>query len=97
MNSFKQETSKVGGKRKLQSVEEGPSDMEMYVTENPKHYARPRPVEGNEEILIDDQEGHTVRVGNALDPQLKEERMKVLKEYRDVFAFSANEMLGHAT
>lgn len=70
--------------------------MEMYVTENPQFYARPRPAEGSEEVQIDEDKEHTVRVGSTLDPCLREEIITVLREYRDVFAFSANEMLGHA-
>lgn len=46
--------------------------MDVYLAENLRHYNRVWPVEGNEELQINEDSTHTVQVGNALAAYLKD-------------------------
>ncbi|KAL2945225.1 Urocanate hydratase [Bienertia sinuspersici] len=92
LNSFKGEATSNHEQKKAVGTSE-PMDVELYLTENHKYYTRPTPLEGNEEVVIGNQQ-NTVQIGASLELGLKEQITAVLREYRDVFAYSPAEMSG---
>ncbi|XP_021733078.1 uncharacterized protein LOC110699873 [Chenopodium quinoa] len=84
-----------GAKRKAMEIDEPQHPVKrIYMAENPKQYGKPRPIEEDESIPLGDDPARTVRVGKNLDPQLEKEIIQVLREYKDIFAFTADEMSG---
>ena len=54
-----------------------------------------KPVEYIVSFLIDDQKPEqTIKIGSKLPPELQDEFIKFLREYKDVFAWSHEDMLG---
>lgn len=96
MNSLKGPKKAEGEKKRkdMEEVKSNSSPMELYLTENPKQYGRPKPVDGDETIPLGDDPSRTVRVGKNLDEKMKSIILQTLREFQDVFAYTANEMPG---
>ena len=57
---------------------------------------RPEPVEAPTEICLDERRPERkLKVGSVLDPKIKDDLIKLLKELEDVFAYAVEEMLGN--
>lgn len=81
VNSFKNGTTSskevTPPKKRKRSEAAAPLDcLSIYISENPKCYDRPQPVEEDEEVTLDEELGHQVRVGRTNDQTLREEIIK---------------------
>ena len=68
--------------------------MSVYL-ENPNTHERPQPVERYEEVEMF--EGKHVKIGKDLPNTDKQDIMATIAEFRDVFAFSTDEIPGIPT
>lgn len=80
--------------REKEEQSDTPIGLGVYISKNPKSYERPRPVEEVEEVVVDQEARHTLRVGANLNPEIIEELRHTLKEFKDIFAYSASDMQG---
>lgn len=87
VNSLKNNNVQKGSKKRKQEEGQPSSSLGVYITEKPKQYERPQPVEEDEEVMIGTKPSRTVRVGKTMDPQTRKEIIQVLTEYHDVFAY----------
>ena len=90
INTLKQEgTHGIPSKRKRE--EKPPSIMSVYVdTLNTRE--RPRPIEQHKEIEIF--QGRSITVGKNLSETVRHDVLATIAEFRDIFAFSVDEMPG---
>ncbi|XP_057247193.1 uncharacterized protein LOC130589711 [Beta vulgaris subsp. vulgaris] len=89
INSFRTKApeEKKEKKRKREEPAEIPAGLGVYISENPKYYERPRPVEEVEEVVIEPEVGHTLRIGSNLNPEIRSTD-SALKELRMFCLFS---------
>lgn len=81
-------------KRKGEDPLDTPTSLGVYLSENPKLYEQPQPVEEDEEIMIDEDLRRGLRIGTSLNPEIREKLISTLREYKDVFAYSASNLQG---
>ncbi|XP_057538103.1 uncharacterized protein LOC130815609 [Amaranthus tricolor] len=93
INTLKCGHSATPAKRERED-QDAPAVMSVY-TENPSTHERPRPIERYEEV--DMFEGKQVKIGKDLPGTIKQEIVATIAEFRDVFAFSTEEMPGIPT
>ena len=92
VNTLKRGTSVIPSKRERE--EKSATVMSVYV-DNPNTHERPDPVERYEEVGIFD--GKQIKIGKDLPKAVKEDIMATIAEFRDIFAFSTEEMSGIST
>ena len=92
INTLKRGTSVVPSKRERE--QRSPTVMSVYL-ENPNTHERPQPVERYEEVEMF--EGKQIKIGKGLPDAVKQDIMAPIAEFRDVFAFSTEEMPGIPT
>ena len=49
-------------------------------------YERPRPVEEDEEVIVDQEVGHVLRIGTYISPEIREELLQTLKDFKPSLA-----------
>ena len=81
-------------KRKRGDPIDTPTGHIVYISENPNSYERPQPVEEDEEVVIDEDLEHVLRIGTSLIPEIREKLINTLQDYKDVFAYSTSDMQG---
>ncbi|XP_057517940.1 uncharacterized protein LOC130798860 [Amaranthus tricolor] len=91
-NTLKRGTSTTPSKRERE--EQSPSVMSVYL-ESPNPQERPRPVERYEEVDIFG--GKRIKIGKDLPAPIRQDIVATLTEFRDIFAFSTEEMPGIPT
>ncbi|XP_057540741.1 uncharacterized protein LOC130818595 [Amaranthus tricolor] len=92
INTLKRGTSSTPSKRERE--EQSPSVMSVYL-ESSNTQERPRPVERYEEVDIFG--GKCIKIGKDLPAPIRQDIVATLTEFRDVFAFSTEEMPGIPT
>ena len=89
INTLKRGTSVIPTKRGRE--EKSQSVMTLYM-DNPNTHKRPHPVERYEEV--DMFEGKSIKIGKDLPETVKQDILATVAEFRDIFAFSMEEMPG---
>lgn len=92
LNNFKNHSEPPAKKART----EAPTDsLNIYLIDNPKQYERPRPSGKDKEESIDiNQPTRTISVGTDIQLEAREAILQVLRKYRDIFAYTIDEMPG---
>ncbi|XP_057517953.1 uncharacterized protein LOC130798872 [Amaranthus tricolor] len=93
INTLKRGHSATPAKRERED-QDAPAVMSVYM-ENPSTHERPRPIERYE--AVDMFEGKQLKIGKDIPGTIKKEIVATIAEFRDVFAFSTEEMSGIPT
>lgn len=79
-------------KRKQTNTEEPLPIVGLYVIENPKRYERPRSVDGDEVVCVNENKRRMIRIGRQVLDGIRSQIISVIQEYRDVFAYTVDAM-----
>ena len=82
-------------KRKCMATKEEKASSEEVMAIMEIRLKRPEPIEVLMEICLDERRSErTFKVGSVLDPKIKDNLIKLLKAFEDVFAYVVEEMSG---